>query len=67
MLLNQEWLSVMANITCLTVLSGNQVYPMSAAGTDTWHSQTSKVFMLSCFDRKSPSHSVSVFSRHDKL
>lgn len=32
---NQEWLSVMANITCLTALSGNQVYPMSVAGTDT--------------------------------
>lgn len=32
---NQEWLTVMANIICLTALSGNQVYPMSVAGTDT--------------------------------
>lgn len=32
---NQGWLTVMANITCLTALSGSQVYPMSVAGTDT--------------------------------
>lgn len=32
-----------------------------------WQSQTSKVFMLSCFDRKSPSHSVPLLSHHDKL
>lgn len=32
-----------------------------------WLSQSSKVFMLSCFDRKSPSHSVPLLSHHDKL